>query len=69
MTAPLHARGARLRGALILMLAMGVRQPMGLFTRQGGYDLAWFVVASWIAYRGYLTPEMMVYFLSFQWCV
>lgn len=30
--------------------------------------LAAFVAASWIAYRGYLTPEMMVYFLSFQWC-
>jgi hypothetical protein len=27
-----------------------------------------FVAASWVAYRGYLTPEMMVYFLSFQWC-
>ena len=23
---------------------------------------------SWLIFRGYLTPEMMVYFLSFQWC-
>jgi hypothetical protein len=23
---------------------------------------------SYAIFRGYLTPEMMVYFLSFQWC-
>ena len=23
---------------------------------------------SWTIFRGYLTPEMMVYFLSFKWC-
>ena len=23
---------------------------------------------SWVIFRGYLTPEMMVYFLTFQWC-
>jgi len=23
---------------------------------------------SWLIFRGYLTPEMMVYFLTFQWC-
>lgn len=27
-----------------------------------------FAVASWMIFRGYLTPEMMVYFLSFRWC-
>lgn len=23
---------------------------------------------SFLVFRGYLTPEMMVYFLTFQWC-
>jgi hypothetical protein len=23
---------------------------------------------SWLAFRGYLTADMMVYFLTFQWC-
>jgi hypothetical protein len=27
-----------------------------------------FAGASWLIFRGYLTPEMMVYFLSFKWC-
>lgn len=27
-----------------------------------------FAAASWAIFRGYLTPQMMVYFLSFQWC-
>ena len=27
-----------------------------------------FAAASWLAFVGYLTPEMMVYFLSFKWC-
>ena len=27
-----------------------------------------FAVLSWVIFRGYLTPEMMVYFLSFRWC-
>ncbi len=27
-----------------------------------------FALLSWSIFRGYLTPEMMVYFLSFQWC-
>ena len=27
-----------------------------------------FAVLSWLIFRGYLTPEMMVYFLSFKWC-
>jgi len=28
-----------------------------------------FAVLSWVIFRGYLTPEMMVYFLSFRWCL
>jgi hypothetical protein len=27
-----------------------------------------FAAASWAIFRGYLTPEMLVYFLTFQWC-
>ena len=27
-----------------------------------------FALVSWAVFRGYLTPEMMVYFLSFTWC-
>ncbi|HET7729408.1 MAG TPA: hypothetical protein VFK48_05190 [Usitatibacter sp.] len=27
-----------------------------------------FAMLSWLIFRGYLTPEMMVYFLTFQWC-
>lgn len=27
-----------------------------------------FAAVSYLAFRGYMTPEMMVYFLSFQWC-
>jgi hypothetical protein len=27
-----------------------------------------FAVLSWMIFRGYLTPDMMVYFLSFKWC-
>jgi hypothetical protein len=27
-----------------------------------------FAAVSWLVFRGYLTPEMMVYFLSFRWC-
>lgn len=30
--------------------------------------LCGFAMLSWLIFRGYLTPEMMVYFLSFQWC-
>ncbi len=40
-------------------------------TRQSLYVFAGmlaFASASWIIFRGYLTPEMMVYFLSFKWC-
>ena len=27
-----------------------------------------FAAVSFFAFLGYLTPEMMVYFLSFKWC-
>ena len=28
-----------------------------------------FAAISFVVFRGYLTPEMMVYFLSFKWCL
>ena len=28
-----------------------------------------FAAASWLAFRGYLTSDMLVYFLSFKWCL
>lgn len=31
--------------------------------------LAAFALASWLAFRGYLTPDMLVYLLSFKWCL
>jgi hypothetical protein len=40
-------------------------------TRRAGYvfiALCAFALLSWVIFRGYLTPEMMVYFLSFKWC-
>jgi len=27
-----------------------------------------FALLSWAIFRGYMTPEMMLYFLSFKWC-
>ncbi len=30
--------------------------------------LCGFAALSWLIFRGYLTPDMMVYFLTFQWC-
>ncbi len=27
-----------------------------------------FATVSWLVFLGYLTPEMMAYFLSFKWC-
>ena len=27
-----------------------------------------FAALSWVAFRGYLTPDMMMYYLSFKWC-
>jgi hypothetical protein len=28
-----------------------------------------FAMASWLIFRGYLTADMLVYFLTFQWCL
>jgi len=28
-----------------------------------------FALVSCAVFRGYLTPEMMVYYLTFQWCL
>ena len=44
---------------------------MNLRTRHSLYvflGLCAFATLSWMIFRGYLTPEMMVYFLSFKWC-
>ena len=35
----------------------------------GFVALCAFALLSWAIFRGYLTPEMMVYFLSFKWCL
>ena len=40
------------------------RQAMVVFVALFG-----FAVLSWLIFLGYLTPEMMVYFLSFKWFV
>jgi len=32
------------------------------------FALGAFAALSWVIFRGYLTPEMMVYFLTFRWC-
>ena len=34
----------------------------------GAVLLVGLAALSFLIFRGYLTPEMMVYFLSFQWC-
>ena len=39
------------------------RQSLWLFL-----GLLAFATASWLIFRGYLTPDMLVYFLSFRWC-
>jgi hypothetical protein len=31
--------------------------------------VAAFAGLSFVAFRGYMTPEMMIYFLSFKWCL
>jgi hypothetical protein len=44
---------------------------MNARTRQATWvfvGLCAFAAASWAIFRGYLTPDMMVYFLSFKWC-
>lgn len=28
-----------------------------------------FAALSWAIFRGYMTPEMMLYFLTFKWCL
>ena len=28
-----------------------------------------FALVSWAIFRGYMTPDMMLYFLSFKWCL
>ena len=27
-----------------------------------------FAAVSWVVFLGYLTPDMMMYFLTFKWC-
>ena len=39
------------------------RQSLAVF-----FALCLFAMASWLIFLGYLTPEMMTYFLSFKWC-
>ena len=39
------------------------RRAVALFA-----GLCAFALLSWLIFLGYLTPEMMVYFLSFKWC-
>lgn len=41
----------------------GTRRAAGLFVA-----LCAFAALSWLIFRGYVTPDMLVYFLSFQWC-
>jgi hypothetical protein len=40
-----------------------IRQAALAFAVLGG-----FLLLSWAIFIGYLTPEMMLYFLSFKWC-
>ena len=35
----------------------------------GAAAFAAFAIVSWLAFRGYLTPDMLVYFLSLKWCL
>ena len=28
-----------------------------------------FAAVSWVIFRGYMTPDMMMYFLTFRWCL
>ena len=39
------------------------RQSMLVFAA-----LCAFALVSWAIFVGYLTPDMLVYFLSFRWC-
>ncbi len=56
------AGAAGARGGLSMQLR--TRQSLVAFVA-----LAAFAALSWLIFRGYLTPEMMVYFLSFKWCL
>ena len=40
------------------------RQSLGVFL-----GLLVFAMASWLIFRGYLTQDMLVYFLTFRWCL
>ncbi len=45
---------------------------MNARTRQAALALVvlcGFLMLSWAIFLGYLTPDMMVYFLSFKWCL
>ena len=44
---------------------MNARTRQSLFVFLG---LCVFALVSWAVFIGYLTPEMMVYFLTFRWC-
>ena len=35
----------------------------------GAAAIGAFALVSWLAFRGYLTPDMLVYFLSLKWCL
>ena len=43
-------------------------QPRTLKATAGFIALLAFALLSWLIFRGYVTPEMLVYFLSFRWC-
>jgi hypothetical protein len=44
---------------------MNPRARQSLYVALG---MCGFAMLSWVIFTGYLTPEMMVYFLSFKWC-
>ena len=45
------------------MMNPRTRQSLWIFLGMGA-----FAALSWAIFRGYLTPDMMVYFISFRWC-
>ena len=42
--------------------------PRALRTAAISAAVLGFAMLSWLIFLGYLTPEMLVYFLSFRWC-
>jgi len=41
-------------------------------TRRGAWialAVCVFAGVSWVIFRSYLTPDMMMYFLTFRWCL